>query len=778
MTEQKTHFGRYQLVRLLGQGAEGAVWLAHDPLTMREVAIKSLRTDQGLSASRLLGEARLLCRLKHPNLVTLYDVLEDDGQVGLVLEYVTGETLERRIQQQGQLSPVQAVRYIVQVLEALVVAHAQGIWHRDIKPANILLTDDDQVRLADFGVAGLIGEQPGQIVGTREFVAPEFLRGETAGANADVFSVGVTLFEMLAGRPVVTGEHIHQVWFALLTQRFQSPSHFNHRVDAQLDDIVLKALFKHPSERYDSAQALLNALRAWESRGQNLPSLADGQASAVEFLLRRMEMTSDFPGLSASISRINHISGEGNQSVRELASAILKDFALTNKLLRLVNSASYGQFRGKVSTVSRATMILGVNAIRQLAMGLMLVEHLQNRVQERHLKQEILYSFMTGQLAKKVAGSLGCDEEELAFVCGLFHSLGRLLSAYYFHDESLVIARRRQQGESEEKASRDVLGVGYCELGVKVAHKWALPDELVFSLDNWPEKVPARLRTTEDRLRTIAELASRLMDMISTEDHKRYQQKGEEISRRFGHLLSLRPIDIETLLKHALAEMLVEAPYYGIQAQEKEVLRLIRHVTGLDVPPTHKEEALFVKHSTIPLEPETLTGQDRLVEGLQDLSAAVMEGASLRTLAHLLMETLLAGTPFQRILLFLPASGEQRLIVRQAHGIQVEAIVDQMTLTIGPELGVLTPAFRDHQLQTLEDLMQTGVPPWLASTLQSRSCLLMPFCLQGRLNALVVADSPKPVVFQLDDATRPLLETLRNLLLLGAKQKKAPAAPK
>ncbi len=204
--------GRYRLIRRLGRGGMGEVWLAQDELLDRQVAIKRLLTGSGPSEpagpedlSRLLREARLAARLNHPNAVSVFDVVLDNQRPDVVMEYVPGDTLADKIKRRGAL-PVEEVRRIgAAIADALAEAHRLGIVHRDLKPANVLVTDRGVPKLADFGIARLGSEGTGYTItgfmlGTPAFLAPEVARGEAADARSDVWSLGITLYAALEGR--------------------------------------------------------------------------------------------------------------------------------------------------------------------------------------------------------------------------------------------------------------------------------------------------------------------------------------------------------------------------------------------------------------------------------------------------------------------------------------------------------------------------------------------------------------------------------------------------
>jgi len=318
--------------------------------------------------------------------------------------------------------------------------------------------------------------------GTPRYMAPERLRNEPASASSDVFSLGMVLYEMLTGRAAVSGANAIEIMHNVTNEPVRPPSQVNPEIDAVLDQAVLTAIHKSDSERYPTAAAMKQALEDYLTpSGGNVPD--DGpEQTPLAILIERMSRKSNFPALSQTIGTINRVAADSDESVQTLSSALLKDFALTNNLLKLVNSTIYGQFGSNISTISRAVMILGFNAVRDLAVTLILFEHMQNKAQATQLKEDVIASYFTGIMAHRIAKKSGIADVEEGFICGVFHNLGRMLATYYFYDESVAIATRMRDGESEAVASRAVLGVSHEELGIGVASHWNLPEKIVNSM--------------------------------------------------------------------------------------------------------------------------------------------------------------------------------------------------------------------------------------------------------------------------------------------------------
>lgn len=203
--------GRYRLAETIGRGAMGTVWRAWDTVLDREIAVKELRVQAGLSAderarthARAFREARTAARLSHPSLVTIYDVVEEDDRPWIVMELVAGRPLDQSVARNGPLPARRAAVAARHLLAGLATAHAAGVLHRDVKPSNVLLAGDDRTVLTDFGIAMFQGDtgltQTGMVMGSAGFTAPERIRGEPATPASDLWSLGATLYAAVEGR--------------------------------------------------------------------------------------------------------------------------------------------------------------------------------------------------------------------------------------------------------------------------------------------------------------------------------------------------------------------------------------------------------------------------------------------------------------------------------------------------------------------------------------------------------------------------------------------------
>jgi eukaryotic-like serine/threonine-protein kinase len=276
--------GRYRLDRELARGGMAAVWIAEDPLLSRRVAVKllhpQLAVDDALR-TRFRNEAIAAAKLTHPGIVATYDTGDDDGLAYIVMELVEGKTLRRIIDQNGKLPVEQAVDISSQVADALEHAHRQGLVHRDIKPANVLVQADGRAKVTDFGIAKAAGgddlTRTGTVVGTARYLAPEQVNGSPVDGRADVYALGLLLYEMLTGEPPFGGDNDMATAVARLTNAPEPVRAARPEVPRALEDVVARSLARDPQYRYQSAQALKEALNTGDHTKPSGPMTAPFQ---------------------------------------------------------------------------------------------------------------------------------------------------------------------------------------------------------------------------------------------------------------------------------------------------------------------------------------------------------------------------------------------------------------------------------------------------------------------------------------------------------------------
>jgi serine/threonine protein kinase len=498
ISASRPRIGRFALVRKIGNGGQGTVYLAEDPVLERCVAIKLIHRDGvggGLAPGLLPREARMAARLQHPNIVPIYEVGHFRGRPYLVFEFVQGRTLGAALKAEGALPARRALALMRPIVEAMAHAHAREVLHLDLGPGNVMIGAHDVPRIMDFGLAQLrdaVRDTTALPVGTLLYMAPEQLEERPPAAPVDVRALGLILFEALTARSAIAARSVSRAVREITEQDIDLSALDTAPDMAPIIELLAACLARDPAARHPDAGALLHALdAAIEARAGLQAALAPASSQAtVQFLLRRMQRRKDFPALSRSLVEINRMTAhESKATAGQLATVVLRDFALTNKLLKLANSAFYGVVAGEVKSVSHAIALLGFERLRITANSLTLFCHITDRARSSGLREMLVRSFVAGLLARHLARALAMANAEEAFICGMFQTLGETLTMFYFAEEYADIeAMLERERCTRRAATRRVLGIDFATLGAAVAREWRFPEVIVTAIAGLPDE--------------------------------------------------------------------------------------------------------------------------------------------------------------------------------------------------------------------------------------------------------------------------------------------------
>ncbi len=304
-------FGRYEIEGVLGQGAMGIVYKGVDPKIGRVVALKTLKPGADLSPDQLTEfknrfsrEAQSAGRLTHPNIVTIYDVGEDEGVSFIAMEFVKGKPLDDLILQKQPFSVDDIIKIMTDICSGLGYAHKNGIIHRDIKPANIILTDDGAAKIMDFGIAKIVSTtatQTGMIVGTPSYMSPEQITGRAVDARTDIFSLGAVFYELLTHEKAFPGDNITTVMYRVVNENPAPVSVVNLGVPTQFSPIIQKAMSKNPNDRYPDTESFARDIQSYQTvNGQSMAG-----ATVVNNMDYQQTMVMSSDNLPAGITSAN-----------------------------------------------------------------------------------------------------------------------------------------------------------------------------------------------------------------------------------------------------------------------------------------------------------------------------------------------------------------------------------------------------------------------------------------------------------------------------------------
>jgi serine/threonine protein kinase len=798
--KSSTKLGRFVLLRQLGQGAQSTVWLAHDPRLERDVAIKVLRTTVGAdegAVQQWLQEARSVGRVKHPSIVPVFEADIQDQTPYLVFEYVEGDTLAQTLARRGALSAREAVAVMLDVLDALAVAHGEGVIHRDIKPSNILIDAKGRADVTDFGIAARVrsSAQNGPAValaGTVGYIAPEALAGAHPAPSMDLFACGVVLAGMLMGKPLLQETDSNRALYRLANEQLVLPVELGTDVDDALRSLVNRALARDPQQRFGDARSFFNALSNWRKPARDDATQAGGGAGGtLEFLMRRMRHKSDFPALSESVVRIQTMVSSDTESVSSVTNQILKDVALTNKLLRVVNSAHFAR-GGSISTVSRAVTLVGFNGIRNMALSLVLLEHMQDKGHAAQLKDEFVRSLLAANIGAEMYGT-GKEAEEV-FIGAMFQNMGRLLTQFYFPEEAAQVRGLMASEEpalSETAASLRVLGLSYEDLGIGIARSWGLPENIQQCMRlpaGGPPSVPSP--DAVQRMRWVAVASNEMADVLLKYPGEESAAPLSRVARKFAHAVGSSEKQLQACVEQAKAKLREMATAMEIRVKPDSAAHKVLHAesyveqatqltqrpgpeSGIQNLELHATQSIDVG-TVVPTQRSGLVAET-LAAGIQDITNAMVEDFKLSDVLRMILETMYRAMGFDRIIFCMRDPKTESVTGRFGLGDGVEAFVREFKVPLKaatPDLfGVVCIKGMDSMISDAsESRILSRLPDWYRKSLNAPAFLVLPLHIKGAPFGLIYADKMQKGALELDEKELALLRTLRNQAVMAFKQ--------
>src|SRR5574343_226355 len=624
------------------------------------------------------------------------------------------------------------------------------------------------------------------MTGTPAYMAPEYILNREISERSDVFSAGVILYEMLVGRRAFVGDNLQAVLKRVTSEDLSLPA--DSGIDERLGPILLKAVARDPSLRFQNAAQFAEALDNYVDPEEE-EQITGNRQSTIDFLLRRMRHKSDFPALSESVTSINRIANSETESIDKLSNTILKDFALTNKLLRLVNSAYFRPAGGgTISTVSRAVIVLGFEAVRNIAITVLLFEHLQNKGNANQLKEEFLRANLAGLLGKDIGATAHMRDLEQSFFCSLFHSLGRLLSQFYFPEESDEIRRvMAQKNCSEENAALQVLGISLEDMGMAIARQWGFPPLIVSSMHKLPAGQVKKPAQQEDRLRVLSGFSNELCDAIALVEPEVSERELKRAMARFADAVELAQNDVHQTVQRAVEEVTDFARVIHLNLQQTSFGKHMRLFakSGAALADGDPEAEDFADGTVLgesdPLcaveggaGESVVDAQAILTAGIQDISNTLIDGFQLNDILRIILETMYRAMGFKRVVLCIRDAKAGVMQGRFGFGPDANDVAKafRFSLSFSPDIfHAATSKGVDLLISDINDpKIAARIPGWYRKAVPANSFVLFPLNIKGSPVALIYADRDEPGGISIPEKELQLLRTLRNQAVLAIKQ--------
>jgi eukaryotic-like serine/threonine-protein kinase len=507
----------------------------------------------------------------------------------------------------------------------------------------------------------------------------------------------------------------------------------------------------------------------------------------LEQMLNRIRRSREFPGISKYISAINQklSSNADSFDASELADLILKDYALTSKLLRLANSVTYGFAAGKVSTVSRAVVVLGYVYVRLIAISLSLFEHFKSKQYMADLKEEMVCSLWAGMLAREIAIEQGDSDSEEAFICAMLIRLGKMVMIRYFPDKYREILNRMlDTGCMEAKAVKSVCATTYEALGVAVAKQWNFPDKICESL------LPLKTAQWNNRGETLPKFQvlngfiRDLSNLVENDALKTGRPLFQDLLERYAKSGNISARQLRKLIMASATIAEQHAQALDFDAENSPFLGRLRAALQIKAPPQKRaanESPVEVSSQNFRLTDPTqikaeadgqafLQPMDIILDGVQEISQAMIAGHNVNEIAAMSLEIFYRSLGFHRALMFFREGASQMMAVRSAHGLLSRQLLRKVHFKIDEGRDFFNSAVQSGKDLIVSNAHDPGishlVPTWYRSHIDAPAFIFLPVTVQNFTFAALYADRTiegRPI----NDAEYRYLNVLRNQLALA-----------
>lgn len=526
----------------------------------------------------------------------------------------------------------------------------------------------------------------------------------------------------------------------------------------------------------------------------------EARQSALDILLRRMRSESDFPALSEAIGAINRITASDREGVNVLSNTILKDFALTNKLLKLANVAFYNQVGGgSISTISRAVVILGFDAVRSIALSLILFDNLENKAHAQLLKEEFVKVLYAGMLAREMAGRAQVKDVEEAFIGAMLHNLGRMLAMFYFPAETAAIRQKIEaEGMGEARASVAVLGVSFENLGIGIARSWGFPDTLVQSMKPLPEGRVRKAANNADRLRALAGFSNALCEVILDTPDAERRQALNKLTSRFTDAVPVTVEQLTGVMEKSMQDIAQFAQAVNVNLKHSAFAKQASKWAGMaeapgavalqdaaDAARAALDDTVLHEHASILDETRAESGeparrtseeiQSILTAGLQDVGNSLIDDAvPLNDILRMILEAMYTGMGFEHVVLCIKDGRRNAMCGKFGFGDGVQTLVRAFDFPLAGQPDVFLVALQNNADILITDIddpkIATRIPAWYRKNVPAHTFVLFPIVVKGKPIGLIYADRLGAGDIGIPEKELSLLKSLRNQAVLAIRQ--------
>jgi HD-like signal output (HDOD) protein len=540
-----------------------------------------------------------------------------------------------------------------------------------------------------------------------------------------------------------------------------------------------------------------------DERSLGATTPATGELNPIDPLdkvLRRIRRTKDFPTISKYVIEINQKLSDHciQSSASELANIILKDYALTNKLLKLVNSAFYGFVAGKVTTVTRAVVLLGYDNVRLAAISLVLFEHFKSKSAARDLKDATISSFWCGLLAKEIARMQFLIDPEEAFICALLHQLGKLLTIYHMPDEFREIKYlTTQQGTKEIKAVKQVLGISYKSLGIGVAKQWNFPDRILNTMASISTEQLEDKSKRIDPLCALSNFTNALRRIINEIRFDRRETAMANLLDRYSAYVTISYKQLKAVMAACLDSLFKHSDALQFSLDESEFLMRLTGRNPVAVNKNARDHHELPGHGRKPKEESgpafRLTDREQIgactvalecndavsiiMGGIQEINSVMLGDHEVNDIALLSLEIIYRALQCNRAVLFINDSRKKAMTARFGYGAGIQHIVGKVEFDIGlpGEPDLFSQSIHSGKDLIVDDAhapeLHLLIPEWYRKNIDAKAFAFLPIAYQSICVGAYYADLDftGPPISAID---HKYLSMLRNQLILDIKMRR------
>lgn len=512
-----------------------------------------------------------------------------------------------------------------------------------------------------------------------------------------------------------------------------------------------------------------------------------------ELLLAQIRRSSDFPAMAGTITLISKFKSAESSSVSEFANIILKDYALTSRLLKVVNSVGYSQF-GEVTTISRAIILLGFENVKNLALTLMLFEQFQKKNSNPELINTVVQAYYSGMLAQKIAGDTNFVDREEAFICSMLHSFGRIMVAFYMPSKLEEIkGYSTERQASEGSAVLAVMGMPFEEIGMIIAKEWNFPQKIVFSMRNLRSSEITKNPNENERLSSIATISNEITALLSANSDKK--DKDEKIAKflksfreHYGALQDKIPAIVNASLQELTEFSTILKIDMNVMSFTQQLISWSQDIPmeqlapGVTAPasdgPDFPTESLMTIESL--LEEEKMDSPEVIfTRGIQDINHAIVSSFSINDTVRIVLETIYRGMQLSgeaRVLFLIKDMKLPVMTIRFGFGSEIEELKTWFKIEIGNVNDIFNRAVLKQSDLVIKDIsapdLAKMLPEWYKKKVSSSVfVILLPIIINNKPLGIFYIEGEKGSFKNITSGLLNYLKTMRDQTVLAVRQK-------